>query len=238
MRRGDGIKNHEACVVAMAGKGFAHIAKADEEKHDARPEALECLRANNPRANMSCYFLPFGGAFAGAPAGAAAAGVAARLPTFCIRGGGGRRRGGGSGGGLFRGDERRRDRRNREIAFALGRLAAFRQGKFGDMHRIIDLQSGEIGDDRFGNVIGRNPHFNRVTDDVQAAALLDAGADVLVEEMHRHLDAQTCSRLQPQEIDMERLILDRIELVIARNDALLRAIRRSSSKIVVRKCPA
>jgi len=33
--------------------------------------------------------------------------------------------------------------------------------------------------------------------------------------MHRHLDTQARSRLQAQEIDMKRLILDGIELVIA-----------------------
>jgi hypothetical protein len=39
------IKGHEAGIVAMAGESFAHITEADEEKHDARPEALPCLRA-------------------------------------------------------------------------------------------------------------------------------------------------------------------------------------------------
>jgi len=91
------------------------------------------------------------------------------------------------------------------------------------MHRIIHLQGCEIGDDRFGNSIGRNPHFDRVTHDVQAAAPLDAGANILIDEMHRHLDTQARSRLQAQEIDMKRLILDGIELVIAGNNALLHA---------------
>ena len=37
-------------------------------------------------------------------------------------------------------------------------------------------QGGEIGDDRLGDGIGRNPHFDRVAHDVQRAAPLDAGA--------------------------------------------------------------
>ena len=75
----------------------------------------------------------------------------------------------------------------------------------------MNLQGGEIRDDRLGNGIRRNPHFDRVTHDVQAAAPLDAGADVLIEEMYRHLDTQARPRLQAQEIDMQRLILDGIE---------------------------
>ncbi|TPV97410.1 MAG: hypothetical protein USCAAHI_03176 [Beijerinckiaceae bacterium] len=91
------------------------------------------------------------------------------------------------------------------------------------MHRIMDLQGREIGDDRLGDGIGRNPHFDRVTHNVQAAAPFDARADILIDEMHRHLHTQARARLEAQEIGMQRLILDVIKLVIARNDALLHA---------------
>src|ERR1700731_1275441 len=89
------------------------------------------------------------------------------------------------------------------------------------MHRIIDLQGREVDDDRLGDRVGRNPHFDRMAHDVQAATSLDTGADILIDEMHRHVDAKTCPRLQTQKIDVERLILDRIELVVARDNALL-----------------
>src|SRR3984893_13484978 len=89
------------------------------------------------------------------------------------------------------------------------------------MHRVVDLQRREISDARLANGIRRNPHCDRVTHDVQAAALLEAGANFLIDEMHGHLDTQARPRLEAEEIDMKRLILDRIELVIARDDPLL-----------------
>jgi len=166
--------------------------------------------------------LPFGGALAGAATGAAAGGsadfpVASGAAAVAVGAAGAAAAGSSaatSGG---------RDCRDREIALALGQLATFRQGNRGNVHRVIDLQRREIGDDRLGNGIRRNPHRDRVTHDVQAAALLEAGADILIDEMHRHLDTQVRPRLQAQKINMNRLIFDGIELVIARNDPLLGA---------------
>src|SRR5204863_327929 len=81
------------------------------------------------------------------------------------RGGGGRRYCWGRGCWLFRGNKWRRNRRDREIAFALGQLATFWQGNRANVHGVVDLQRRKIGNDGLGNGIRRDPHRDRVSHD-------------------------------------------------------------------------
>jgi hypothetical protein len=109
------------------------------------------------------YFLPFAGAFAGVPAAAAPPSGA-----FCWRA---RRWGSGSRGrsrrgGLFGGNERRHDRRNRKIPFALRWLVALGQSDRIEVNRIVNLQGDKIDNDHFGDRVRRHAHLDRVAHDV------------------------------------------------------------------------
>src|SRR5690606_29212415 len=67
-------------------------------------------------------------------------------------------------------------------------------------------------------------HFNRVPHDVQRAAALEAGTVGLVDEVHADLDGEARIGTDAQEVDMQRLVRNRIELVVARDDPVLLAI--------------
>ena len=60
--------------------------------------------------------------------------------------------------------------------------------------------------------------------DVQRAAALDAGGCFLIGEVDRHRDLDDRALAEALEVDMNRKILERIELEIARDDAGLLAV--------------
>jgi hypothetical protein len=72
-----------------------------------------------------------------------------------------------------------------------------------------------------GMLSGSTVTSRAVLDDLDQAAVLDAGALLLTDDVHRNLDRDGLALGDAQEVDMDREILDRVELVIARNDALL-----------------
>ena len=61
-------------------------------------------------------------------------------------------------------------------------------------------------------------------DDVDGAAAFDAWRQVGVLDVHRNMHADQRAFGEPHEIDMERDILHRLQLVVARNHAVLLAI--------------
>ena len=91
------------------------------------------------------------------------------------------------------------------------------------MQRPVDVEAGEVTDDRLRNRIGRHQHLDGMAHDVQGAAALDAGRLVEVDEVNRDLEAELRAGTEPQEIDMDRRVLDAVELVIARDHPLLAA---------------
>ena len=91
------------------------------------------------------------------------------------------------------------------------------------MHRIVEIETGQIDGDRIGNGVGRGPELNRVQHEIDRAALLDAGRKFLVLDVNRGGDAHARSGLEAQKIDMQRLVGDDIELIIARQNALFLA---------------
>jgi hypothetical protein len=69
-------------------------------------------------------------------------------------------------GGLFGGNERRHDRRNRKIPFALRWLVALGQSDRIEVNRIVNLQGDKIDNDHFGDRVRRHAHLDRVAHDV------------------------------------------------------------------------
>src|SRR5690606_653161 len=83
---------------------------------------------------------------------------------------------------------------------------------------IADVRAGEVHGDGIGDRIGRAVELDLVTHDVQHAAALDAGRLVLVDEMHGNVDIDLGVLADTQEVDMNREILDGIELIVLRQD--------------------
>src|SRR4029079_12055217 len=103
-------------------------------------------------------------------------------------------------------------------------LDVWRQGDVAQVLRVVDLQPGNIDIDRFRNGLGRADHVDRVIDDVDGAAALDARRLIGVEHVDRYLHANFCAFGNPHEVDMHGQVVDRVELEVARNDAVLRPI--------------
>ena len=132
------------------------------------------------------------------------------------------------------------DRRDGEIAIGDRRPAAFRQSDGGDMHRLCHIDLAQIDSDRIRNGIGRHAHFDDVAHDVERAALLEAGGDILIDGLNWHIDAQRRAGLETQKVNVERQVPGAaIEPTVVRDYALLSAadvdLSRSSSENVRRR---
>ena len=86
-------------------------------------------------------------------------------------------------------------------------------------------RSRHVDHDRFRNLVGAHAHRDGVLNDVDCAAALDAGRDFRAAHMHRNIDADDGAFAQPQEVDMRGRVLHRIELEVARDHALLFAVK-------------
>ncbi|MEI9990927.1 MAG: hypothetical protein WDM86_12885 [Rhizomicrobium sp.] len=103
------------------------------------------------------------------------------------------------------------------------RLDAFGQLHGVDVHRVMDVQAGEVDDDLFGDALGRAHQLDLVAHDVQHAALLEAGGVALVAELHRNGEPHLGAFAEPHEIDMHRAVGHRIDLHLTRDHARLGA---------------
>src|SRR5690606_19512111 len=74
------------------------------------------------------------------------------------------------------------------------------------------------------NVVRLAEELDLVAHDVQHAALLQAGALILLEEQHRDEDADSRTLADALEIDMDRPVGDRIELHVAGQNPLRLAV--------------
>jgi hypothetical protein len=129
----------------------------------------------------------------------------------------------GLGAHLFLHAGRSGDGRDREVA-GDRRPHAFRQRHMRDVQRVVDVEAGEVGDDRARDGVGRAAHIDRMAHDVEHAAALDARRGAFIDEMHRNVDRQARAFDDAQEIDMDRTVADRVELEVARDGADLLAI--------------
>ena len=91
------------------------------------------------------------------------------------------------------------------------------------MHRIVEVEAGEVDRDRLGDRVRRREQLERVQHEIDRAALLDAGRGFAIDDVDRHADAHARARAQAQEVDVHRLVGDDVELIVARQNALLAA---------------
>src|SRR5262245_25351572 len=144
-----------------------------------------------------------------------------------FRGSGGR--GGGSGGGfgrclhLFRVARRRHDGDEGVIERA-DHAHVRRQRDLAQVLRIIDLEARDVDVDRFRDVLGRTHHLDRVGHGIDGAAAFDARRLVRVDDVDRNAHPDLRAFAQPQEVDLHRQVLHRVELEVARDDPLFGAI--------------
>ena len=87
------------------------------------------------------------------------------------------------------------------------------------MNGIAKFEPGKVDQDLFGNEIGWTIEIDLVADDVEHAALLDAGRLLLISEVDRHLDMDARAGPESQEIDMGDEVAHRFELDIAGDGA-------------------
>ena len=97
--------------------------------------------------------------------------------------------------------------------------AVFRQCDHRHMDRLADINAGQIDVDAGWDRVWRNHHFNRMLHEVDRATALDPGRSDLVDNMDRHFHLDFLASRQTEKVDMQGLIADRIELVVARNNA-------------------
>ena len=93
------------------------------------------------------------------------------------------------------------------------------------MLRIVDLEARRRRPrSTSGIAVRRAAHFDRVGHDVDRAAALHAGRLLGADDVDRNRDADERAFAEPHEIDMDRDVPDRIELEVARDHAVLRAV--------------
>ena len=95
-------------------------------------------------------------------------------------------------------------------------------GEITHVNRIADAEIGDVDDDAVGNVRGQHFHFDFAMHEVEHAAVhLDAARFAL--ERDRHGDLDLAIHVDAIEIRVQRMMRDRIELHVLREDARLGA---------------
>ena len=89
------------------------------------------------------------------------------------------------------------------------------------MHRIVKIEAREVDGDRFRNRVDRRHHLDRVEHEIDRAALFHSRRGLAIDDVHRDADPHPRSLREPKKIDMDRPVGDDVELIIARQDALL-----------------
>src|SRR5947209_19644094 len=104
------------------------------------------------------------------------------------------------------------------------RASAFGDLNLMDVDAVADLEPVEIDDDPFGNVVDRADHVDLMADDVQNAAAAQPGGALVVDEDDRYRDGDLGAGADPQEIDMERRVGERMVWHLARQGPLARRV--------------
>ena len=92
-----------------------------------------------------------------------------------------------------------------------------------DVERVVDVEAGQVDQDLLRDRVGQALDRNPVADDVEHAAAADARRGALVDELDGHVDRQARAFDDAQEIDVQRPVADRVELIVARDGADLLA---------------
>ena len=82
-------------------------------------------------------------------------------------------------------------------------------------HRVVEVQIGEVRGELLGDMLRLSIDLHRVADHVQHAAALEARAQPVIVEMHRHRHADRLAGREALEIDVLRRVADRMELHVA-----------------------
>ena len=92
------------------------------------------------------------------------------------------------------------------------------------MQRVTDFERADIGLDVLRDALDAAFELDRVGNDVDGAAALHAGRTFRLHHVQGHADADGGAFAEPHEVDMDREVLDRIEVEVARNHAVLLAV--------------
>ena len=84
----------------------------------------------------------------------------------------------------------------------------------------MEVQAREVDGDRLGDRVRRGNDLDLVLDQIDGAALLETGRGFAVLDVDGDGDAHLGACAQAHEVDMQRLVGDDVELVIAREHAL------------------
>jgi hypothetical protein len=87
------------------------------------------------------------------------------------------------------------------------------------VERVADIEPGQIHLDELGDGIDRNMELDRMADDVQSPAALQAWGGLFIEEVHRNIQREPGAFTDAQEVHMQQEVADGVELVILRDDA-------------------
>ena len=104
------------------------------------------------------------------------------------------------------------------------RLRAVGKLHVGQVHGVVDLEAGDVDLDELRNVVDRDLQVDGVGHDVDRAAALDAGRLFSAVDVQRHADANGRALAEPHEVDMDREVAHGIEVIVARDHAVLLAL--------------
>ena len=90
---------------------------------------------------------------------------------------------------------------------------------------MADLKTADIGIDILRNIIDRAFQIEGMGDDVDRAAALDAGRRIRPLDVQGNADADSGAFAESHEVDMNRKIAHGIEMEVARNHAVLLALK-------------
>src|SRR5690606_17700060 len=93
-----------------------------------------------------------------------------------------------------------------------GGLDLGRQLEVADANGGADVQAAHVDHDLPGDRMGGAGDFDVVQDHAQGAAALDAGRGVLVGELHGHFDLDLLVLVDPVEVEVPRLVGDRVHV--------------------------
>ena len=114
---------------------------------------------------------------------------------------------------------------DRIIGTVLDGLDPLGQFELGNVKVFADLEAADVHFDKLGQVLRQAVNVDFGQDVVhQAARQLDAGGDVFVDEVERHLDVQFVGGVDPLEIHMQDQGLVGMHLGVAKQDLFLLAV--------------
>src|SRR5690625_2337734 len=113
------------------------------------------------------------------------------------------------------------DGRDREVTILDHRLNAFGQLHMADVQAVADVGLQDVDLDEVRNGVGWALQLHVMTNDVQHTTAAQTHGILFIEELYRDRDVDPRRRGNAQEIDVQRLVLDRVHLHIAGQYRLL-----------------